>query len=45
MVVVITAVGVPVEKVLSDIGMNPRRAVICLECDDEEEWINSLEEG
>ena len=32
---VITAVGVPVEEALSDIGMNARRAVIRLECDGE----------
>ena len=29
-VVVVTAVGVPVEEVLSDIGMNSKRAVIHL---------------
>ena len=40
---VITAVDVPVDWVLSDIGMNSRRAVVRLECDGDEEWINSLE--
>ena len=34
---VVTAVGVPVEEALSDIGMNARRAVIHLECDFEED--------
>ena len=41
----ITAVGVPVEEALSDIEMNARIAVIHLERDGGEEWINSLEEG
>ena len=40
---VITAMGVLVEEVFSDIGMNSRRSVINLECDDWEEWINSIE--
>ena len=33
MLAVVTAVGVPVEEVLSKIGMNARRAVIHLESD------------
>ena len=35
LVAVITAVGVPAEKVLLDIVMNVKRAVIHLECDGE----------
>ena len=35
-VAVLTAVGVPVDYVFLDIGVNVRRAVICLECDCEE---------
>ena len=42
-VAVITAMGVPAEEALSDIGMNSRRAVIYLKCDGEEECIKSLE--
>ena len=44
-VAVVTAVGVPVEELLSDIVMNARIAVINLECDCEEAWIKPLEEG
>ena len=41
----ITYVGVPLEEALSYIGINARRAEIHLECDGEEEWIKSIEEG
>ena len=40
----ITAVGVPLGKALSYIGINSRRVLINLECKGEEEWIKSLEE-
>ena len=42
---VVTAVDLLVEEALADIGMNSRRAVIHLECDCEEDWLKSLEEG
>ena len=42
-VAVVTAVGVPVEESLADVGMNYRRAEILLECDCEEDSLNSLE--
>ena len=42
---VVMDVGVPVEEYLSDIVMNTRKAVICLECDCEVSWERSLGEG
>ena len=44
-VAVVTAVGVPVDEALEDIGRNARREVIHLKCDYEEDWLNPLEEG
>ena len=44
-VTVVTAIGVPVEEALSDIGMNYRRSVIHLYCDCVEDWLRSLEYG
>ena len=41
----VTTAGVSVEEALSYIGMNFKRAVFRLECDGEEEWINSMEKG
>ena len=41
-VAVITAMGVPLEEALSDIGINSRRAVIHIECDGEAPWVKSL---
>ena len=41
----VTAVGVPVDEALEDIGRNTRREGINLECDYEEDWLNPLEEG
>ena len=41
-VAVVTAVGVPVEGALADIGMNSRRVVIHLECDCEENLLKLL---
>ena len=43
--VVVTAVGVPVEEALSDIGMNSRRAVINLAYNCYEDCINTIEGG
>ena len=45
MVSVVTAVCVTVEELLSGIEINARRAVIQAECDCEEDWLKSLEEG
>ena len=41
----VTAVGVPVDEALEDIGRNTSTEVINLECDCEEDWLNPLEEG
>ena len=42
---VVTSMSVPVEEALSYIGMISKRSVINLECDFEEDWLKSLEEG
>ena len=42
LVAAITVVGVPVDEDLADIGMNPRMAVIYMECDGKEYWVSSL---
>ena len=44
-VAAVTALGVPMEEVLSGIGMNSKRKLIHLEFDCEEYCLKSLEEG